>query len=132
MNLTSCEKNWNYANYNKKYMVQIKTWNRGSEENKWNVYCYLYPGHPLCNSADAQSILNDYFHWGITFEHIRREGNGIITTVQLGSDYEHLDDDYSHCSELFQVPEIVADAKILYDFLENVTQTEANASEKGE
>ena len=117
---------WNSETWRKRgkyFCLEIKHWVSDFIETRhnWNVYAYIYPKHPAFNEIKENKLFIDheiqnYFHWGLTFNKWHKEGDKIISK-QLGSDYKHLDDNYHRCSRLEQTP-CEEDAMRLFDYLE--------------
>lgn len=78
---------------------------------RWNVYAYVYPGHPRFDKigtpidplAAPRGCEDLHFHGGIlgavTFFMAHFDANGAITSYQLGSDYDHANDDWARSLE---------------------------------
>jgi len=94
-------------------------------ENKWCLYAYIYPKHELFSKFDASSDINcdaaRFFDWhgGCTFLRMHMSGDD-CTSVQIGCDYNHLDDDrYLEMSNFDEASDSVfADAARLISVLE--------------
>lgn len=118
------------------FSVEIKRWINGHGSHyrgahMWNVYANIFDTHPLFNifnnqtqkDLDAIDELKKQFHWGITFKREVTSLSGLhkpqkIKTVQLGSDYNHLHDDYfSHLATLEAAHEVKEDAEALFNYL---------------
>jgi hypothetical protein len=127
---------WTEYNREKHYMIEVyhwysepyKDWNDGDGGNKWNVYCYIYPEHPLFKKIKAnggmwQDALNVLpLHCGVTYfePNYKKEGRKlVITSYKIGCDYNHLyDDEFTHMT-IKDVNRIKYDAKRLYEYLED-------------
>ena len=72
----------------------------GLGPNRWCVYAYVYPEHPLFESIDLnggmwQSALVDLpLHGGCSFFKVHQEFGGKVTSAQIGCDYNHYGDDH--------------------------------------
>ena len=103
----------------------------------WTMYAYIYPKHPLfarlrttgkiyelmCQGAVCDLPL----HGGPTYFMVHRvDGQGDISSVQVGCDYQHLHDDMYSMAQ----PEkdgspnfmIADDAKTLFNYLESMVE----------
>ena len=91
--------------------------------NRWNVYAYIYPCHPL-----SIKLRGNYLHHllalplqrvpsDIRYHHDER---GELLSIQIGSDYGYVGDDrFSHAHTPEDAWEVFRDAEELYDALEN-------------
>jgi len=113
-------------NQHKTFSVTVCAW-ISSDKWNWNVYAYIYKGHPLFNDP-RYAIQNLPFHGGCTFDKLlgfyQSGGNEYdssepVKTLKLGSDYAHLHDDYdNHPSGFDGIPwTIERDAQELVDAL---------------
>ena len=88
----------------------------------WNVYCYIYPPHPLFNKAEKEDIYDcpiDNFHGGCTFSKWHMGTDSGITSKQYGCDYNHYRDDrFTHIENPERAYEVFADAEELFKELE--------------
>jgi len=94
-------------------------------QNHWNVYAYIYPGHPL-----SIQLRGNYLHHllalplqrvpsDIRYHHNER---GELLSIQIGSDYDHVGDNrFSHAHTLEEAWEVFRDAEELYSILESAT-----------
>lgn len=93
-------------------------------DNKWNVYAYIYKGHPLFDKFVGDSHYqpateNIPFHGGCTFLKYEFD-NGECCCIKVGCDYSHYgDDEYSHYDEedLGSPFGVAIDAEELYVYL---------------
>ena len=120
-----------------KFRVEIVTWERFTQaacdkfanagfgmdtgRHAWNVYCYIYPGHPafkFLGDRDVEATYDWPFHGGATlFE--RNARDGVVISIQIGSDYSHYGDDrFSFSDKLEDNKQVMADAVELVEFLE--------------
>ena len=104
------------------FMVEIKHWRTIKDENCWNVYCYIYKGHRLFKELKymkwKQHEIQNYFHRGITHHDSFFNNKGIVTTVHLGSDYQHPKYHYKYFDENDMPWVVLRDAIKLYNYLE--------------
>jgi len=81
-----------------------KPYFRNEGENKWCVYVYVYPQHPLFKKinptvGDTISIYDERLpnmplHGGCTYTKIHLTDDGKeITSIQIGADYSHYGDE---------------------------------------
>jgi hypothetical protein len=117
----------------KNFMVQISRWQFQPDSDKynWNLYCYLYPEHPLFETFKTESYDQEgvgFFDWhgGATLlefcygrkkwlEKFSVEDVPHRTAVKIGCDYMHHGDDafsewetpspvlLAHARELFSI-----------------------------
>jgi hypothetical protein len=123
---------WSEYNREKHFLVEIchwysepyKDWNDGDGGNRWNVYCYIYPEHPLFKKIkpnggmwqDALSRLP--LHRGVTYFE-PNYNNVVIASYKIGCDYNHLySDEFTHMT-IKDANRIKHDATVLYEYLEN-------------
>lgn len=118
----------------KNFMVQISRWQfqQGSDKYNWNLYCYIYPDHPLFDTFqtedyDQGSVQFFDWHGGATlmeFCYGRKKWNEKIsaedmphrTAVKIGCDYmHHGDDEFSYWET--PCPRLMADARELFSIL---------------
>ena len=103
------------------FMVEIKNWQMKKDQNCWHVHCYIYRGHRLFEELKyrrwKRHDIQKYFHHGISSHHSFIT-NKKITTICLGSDYQHYGDHYELYDETNMPPVVLEDAIKLYDYLE--------------
>lgn len=96
--------------------------------NRWCVYAYLYPSHPLFASLSVEytvSTLPEFvksfpLHCGPSFFSTHIDNTGKVTCFQIGCDYNHLYDEYfTRMSSPNDVFSVFDDADRLFDFLSN-------------
>jgi len=92
---------------------------------RWCVYAYIYPKHPHFAKFDGNQMWQPAavempFHCGPSFLSLCRGGDGPeITAVQVGADYDHLDDErYTNMASEAEASRVFADANELFDYLE--------------
>jgi hypothetical protein len=107
------------------HSVSAKAWHDGSKW-MWNVYAYVQSSHPKFDDNDA--LQNLPFNGGCTHDSIRitqpteikYDWQQRVTTKIVGSDYNHIHDNYyNHPSPFERIPyEVLRDAKDLAEALE--------------
>lgn len=119
----------------KTFTVQVRCWRFPSEDKfTWNVYAYIYEKHPLFSQVEY-AMDNLYFHAGATLEEmhtiapalgIRYDWQRENRTLKLGSDYQHLHDNYfRECDPQYGIPyDIQRDAELLTEQLFNYNGVE--------
>ncbi len=110
----------------KSFSVQIKAWTRDSDDWNWNVYAFIYEGHPLFQKPAQTKQL--HFHGGCTYDELvsTEPVEGIeydwqlkIQYIKVGSDYKHYMDHYENEHPKHGIPfSIKRDAEILFKELE--------------
>ena len=99
--------------------------------HRWNVYAYIYPKHPHFGKFEGTAMYQDAasampFHGGPSFLRVHRDDAGNITSVQVGSDYNHLhDDEFTHMENKDQAWTIFNDAEELFNWLTKKSEVEA-------
>ena len=94
-------------------------WDLDLDINRWNVYAYIYPKHPLFDKFKGNSFWQDAtilfpFHCGVSFLKYHYKDN-CVTSIQVGSDYNHDGDNYySHLNNTNEDSSIFEDAKKLF------------------
>jgi hypothetical protein len=95
-------------------------------QHLWNVYAYIYPKHPHFDTfIDTDDLYQEActklpLHCGASFLSGHYDKNGVCTSIQVGSDYNHLYDKcYTHEE---YAPTVFLDATELYDYLEEFTR----------
>jgi hypothetical protein len=81
------------------HSVSAKSWYDGAKWH-WNVYAYIFDNHPL--HGDNEALLNLPLHCGCTFDQIwtrqpfdiRYDFQKVTITKVVGSDYDHIYDNY--------------------------------------
>lgn len=71
----------------------------GRVENKWCVYAFIFPKHPHFPKFEGPSLWQDaasFFDWhgGCSYLEYHRVSAEVISSVQVGCDYNHLHDDH--------------------------------------
>jgi len=91
---------------------------------RWAVYAYIYPSHPIFSLFDGDDLFqmaaNELpLHCGASYLHWHCDTDGQRTSVQIGSDYDHLyDERFSHYRTKEEASEVFHDAKRLYEYLD--------------
>lgn len=91
--------------------------------HRWNVYAYIYPGHPRFAKFDGPAMFQPaanalHLHRGPSFLKWHRDDNMQVTSVQVGSDYNHLHDGAFTLAETpEQAAQVFSDAEQLFDQL---------------
>lgn len=105
--------------------------------HRWCVYVYIYPQHPLFYEFDSS---NNFFqpaaskipfHVTATFlkHHTNFQDIGIVTSIQVGADYNHLGDErFTHMSTPEEAINVFQDAENLYDWFQQYTGENQDAS----
>ena len=90
--------------------------------NRWAVYAYIYPKHALFSKFDGPDLWQPTttvmpLHAGCSYLRYH-EDKGIITSVQVGCDYNHLHDEaFSYCATPEDAGDVFFDAERLFEFL---------------
>jgi hypothetical protein len=98
-------------------------WDEGP--NRWNVYAYIYPAHPHFAAFDGPHMWQDasnllHFHGGPSYL-ARPMYEGKVSCIKVGSDYNHLNDDYySHLSTAQEASSVFEDANELFEQLKRI------------
>lgn len=95
---------------------------RSEGRNKWAVYAYVYPEHPLFDELKDKDMFTTGlpFHCGGSFFQ-KHESEGKITAIQVGADYNHLHDaHYTHYVTREDAGEIFEDAEELFKHLQEI------------
>lgn len=92
--------------------------------NRWCVYVYVYPTHPLSGSIDlsgdlSQNSLVDLpLHGGCSFFKVHQKFKGGVTGVQIGCDYNHYGDNcYTHMATKAEASSVFQDAEELINWM---------------
>lgn len=90
--------------------------------NRWAVYAYIYPKHPHFAAFDGPKMWQDAtavmpLHGGCSLlEYPMYEG--VVSSVKIGADYNHLhDDSFAHYATQDDAAEVFSDAAELYQWL---------------
>lgn len=137
MTSTRTSLNWKHADYwtlrGTNFLLEVRRhtvppvpeWNFDNlDSNRWTVYAYIYPKHPMFSAFTDENLLSDAanslpLHGGASFCRLHWNHKAEQMSVQVGCDYSHYGDDaFSHL-EAEDASVILADAETLYNFLEN-------------
>ncbi len=106
------------------YLVTVNHWTDEIGENKWNVYAYIYPKHRMFGMMlAATGILHDApnslpLHCGCSLLRRHYSDGGECSSVQVGSDYNHLGDEYfSRLATKDEAVIVFQDAERLFEAL---------------
>lgn len=101
-----------------------KEFSRG--ENRWFVYAYLYPNHPLWEflkekSTDNPSwLFNLNVHGNMSYYSVWKDVKCNVTSYELGWDYNHPGDDrFTYYKTPEEARSVFCDADRLYSILSN-------------
>lgn len=100
--------------------------------NRWAVYAYIYPKHPHFANFEGPQMFQDAaacmpLHAGPSYLRWHRDEDGNPCSVQVGADYHHLHDDFTHIATKQDAYRIFNDAKDLFDWLQGRAQQEQKA-----
>ena len=90
--------------------------------NRWAVYAYIYPDHPIFNSFDGPDMFQYAastmpLHGGCSFLRYPMY-KSVITSVKVGADYNHLyDDNFGYYETKDEAYEVFNDAAQLFQWL---------------
>lgn len=97
---------------------------------KWNVYVYIYPSHPLFQKFTPDTKLHQAslpgLHGGASRFWTNWRKNTVtgeleVCSYEIGSDYGHYRDDYTHDEE--PPTRLLLDVKDLIEFMEEYAGT---------
>lgn len=128
---------WSFTD-RKTFRVEVQHWvddwkssygDRGP--NHWNVYIYIYEGHPHFagfnpDMDSGNAACNAYdFHGGATYFSPHYKPDKSIASYQIGCDYSHLHDDhFSHITTKDHARRVFLDAENLVRYMQS-TKAEA-------
>ena len=111
---------------------------------RWCVYAYIYTTHPHFKNFAGNDMWQEAsralpLHAGASLLHWHRNDDGKITSVQIGSDYNHLyDDSFTRAETKEDAYGVFADAERLIKWLEEtrddpgkIAQDEARKDPEG-
>ena len=88
----------------------------------WNVYCYIYPKHPLFSKFEKEDMFGcpiENFHCGCTFAKWYRDEKSEVTCKTYGCDYNHLHDErFTYIEKPEMAISVFCDAEALFKELE--------------
>lgn len=94
--------------------------------NRWNVYCFIYPSHPLFKkfktvgrSGGWPSICYTFpLHGGVSYFCKYTMDNRKVTSYKVGCDYHHLHDNrFTYMETTEEAKEVFQDAERLHEWL---------------
>ena len=91
--------------------------------HRWCIYAYIYPSHPHFAKFSGPDMWQDAascmpMHGGTSFLRWHYDDNGKPTSVQVGCDYNHLDDNrYTHMANRDEAKAVFNDADDLHQWL---------------
>lgn len=91
--------------------------------NRWAVYAYIYPKHPLFGTFDGEHIYQQAteslpFHCGCSFVRKHLSADGVVQSYQAGADYHHYGDEhFTHFATKEEAHEVFIDAEMLFNRL---------------
>lgn len=94
--------------------------------NRWAVYAYVYPQHPLFAEFDGTKMIQPatsklHLHAYCSYLKYHYSDRENISSVQVGADYHHLNDDrYTFMETCTEASEVFNDAEILYNQLQTM------------
>jgi hypothetical protein len=100
------------------------TADREKGPHRWAVYAYIYPEHPRFSRIKEESMMSEGlddlpFHGYCSFSQWHRSHGGIVTSKQVGADYDHLyDERYTHMATQDEARGVFRDASALFAVLE--------------
>lgn len=96
--------------------------------NRWCVYAFIYPAHPHFSAFKGSSMWQEAatclpFHAGPSFLRWHYNDEGKSVYVQVGADYNHLDDD-AFCDDVTKADAVAQfrDAQELFDKLQAMAE----------
>ena len=87
---------WETINASKLLEIKAKIPSYDTGRFIWNVYCYIYPKHPLFNKPQTEDMFDcpvKSLNCGCTYARWSRDKDGEIQCKQYGSDYVHIWDE---------------------------------------
>lgn len=90
---------WTYRASTRTHVIEVVRWTDHHHRNRWNVYVYVYPAHPLFSRIDQAGYAKQAataampLHGGPTSLRVHRRADGDVTSIEVGCDYSHLHDD---------------------------------------
>lgn len=115
------KQSWVY--YGNNFRVETIHWFRTDDnKNKWNIYAYIYPKHPLFDKVTSESLfeVDLPLHCGASFHQWFFNKDGVVTSKKIGSDYQHIyDDKFESFTTKEDAYEVFNDADELIEYLSN-------------
>lgn len=107
--------------------------NEGYSVNAWCIYGYIYPEHPVFSKIEPNGSLwqeelnNMMLHGGCSFLKTHKTDDGKITSIQIGCDYSHEEDEYfSNLKTKKEAKRIFSDAEKLINWLNSYKERSDN------
>lgn len=103
-------------------------------ENRWAVYAYVYPKHPHFARFDGKDMWQEAaacmpLHGGPSFLRWHYDDDQNPCSVQVGADYHHHGDDFTHIATKDEAWSIFADAERLFDWLQSFADSAKSKEE---
>lgn len=122
---------WNHKDewrkLGKDFMIVVSRYeekaDHGDGPHRWCVYAYIYPKHPHFAKFDGPNMWQEAasclpMHSGPSLLKYHMN-DGVVTAVQVGSDYNHLHDgNFTHCQTMEDAYRVFEDAEELFQRLE--------------
>ena len=116
------------------FLVEVKHFK--TRDNCWCVYAYVYPDHPYFTrlSPEVDDALRASaalmpLHGGPTLLRRYYDDHGVCVSVQVGGDYDHLDDDcYRRADDASAAAGVFLDADKLFTWLSTCPLTPGDPS----
>lgn len=92
--------------------------------NRWAVYAYVYPKHPHFKKFHGESLFQPAtepmpLHGGASLLRYHFDAANVITSVQVGADYDHLHDaPFTYMATAEDAASVFSDADELVKWLE--------------
>ncbi len=130
--MSEWEKKDEWWKHGKDFMVCVKHYTVKVDESagydsdmghRWNVYAYIYPKHPHFAAFEGPRVWQDAssampLHGGPSLLK-RPMFDGKVTSVQVGSDYNHLHDwEFCRMATQEEAYRVFADAEELFNWLQ--------------
>ena len=106
------------------FVVDVVHWHETSNTaHRWNVYAYIYPGHPLFERIESEDFCAAEFlplHGGVSYHEWFYDFTGAVIYKKIGSDYHHAyDSRFAGYSTEDEAWEVFKDAEELIQFMES-------------
>jgi hypothetical protein len=110
------------------FAVDVVHWHETySTEHRWNVYVYIYPGHPLFERIESADFCDGFLplHGGVSYHKWLYDSTGAVICKKIGSDYQHAHDSrFKGYSTEDEAWEVFKDAEVLIQFMESEGKNE--------
>ena len=127
MNIEKYQYKEEWERRSKLFVIVVCRWSYvGSRKNNWNIYCYIFPEHPLFKTLIESTVYSPPidFHGGCTYFKWFRNEQGEVTSKQYGCDYSHYgDESFDNYMTPEQASEVFYDAEELFRFLSEEDET---------